>query len=194
VGNTEYAKQNGSFGLTTLRDKHARTQGSRLTLCFPGKSGVAHQVEIDDPRLAKAVRRCRDLPGYELFQYVDETGTHRKVDSSMVNDYLRETMGDEFTAKDFRTWQGTLEAAIVMSAIPRPKTETAMQKAISGAICDVAERLGNRPATCRKFYIHPAIVDAFEKGSLPPNLKRSTRTVPSRGLSKVERTVIKLLR
>ena len=194
VGNTEYAKQNGSFGLTTLRDKHARTQGSRLTLCFPGKSGIAHQVEIDDPRLAKAVRRCRDLPGYELFQYVDETGTHRKVDSSMVNDYLRETMGDEFTAKDFRTWQGTLEAAIVMSAIPRPKTETAMQKAISGAIRDVAERLGNRPATCRKFYIHPAIVDAFEKGSLPLNLKRSTRTVPSRGLSKVERTVIKLLR
>ena len=114
--------------------------------------------------------------------------------SAMVNDYLRETMGEEFTAKDFRTWQGTLEAAIVMSGIPGPETKTAMKKAINDAICDVAERLGNRPATCRKFYIHPAIVDAFEKGSLPQNLKRGTRSVPSRGLSKVERTVVRLLR
>lgn len=194
VGNSEYARQNGSFGLTTLRDKHVRPRRSGLRLCFPGKSGITHEIDIDDPRLARIVRRCRDLPGYELFQYIDEMGMRCPVDSSLVNDYIREAMNGEFTAKDFRTWHGTIEAVLALGTVPFPQSESETKQAIQAAIGVVAKRLGNRLATCRKFYIHPQVLEAFSKGKLPPSADRHQRSLPRRSLSREEKSVLKLLR
>jgi len=193
IGNSEYVRQNGSFGLTTLRDRHVRPCRHGLRLCFPGKSGIEHEIEVDDPRLARIVRRCRDLPGYELFQYVDESGERAKIDSSMVNDYIREAMDGDFTAKDFRTWHGTIEAVVALGGVQIPQNKSELSKAISAAVGTVAERLGNRPATCRKFYIHPAILNAFAEGKLPSCTPPKARSLPLRGLSEEEKLVLKLL-
>ena len=194
IGNSEYVRQNGSFGLTTLRDKHVQPCRHGMRLCFPGKSGIEHEVEIDDPRLAHIVRRCRDLPGYELFQYIDESGERSKIDSTMVNEYIREAMGGDFTAKDFRTWHGTIEAVIALGGVPQPRTKKELSKAISGAVNVVAQRLRNRPATCRKFYIHPAVLNAFAKSKLPFIPASKTRSLPQKDLSQEEKVVLKLLK
>jgi DNA topoisomerase-1 len=193
IGNSEYVRQNGSFGLTTLRDKHVQPCRHGLRLCFPGKSGIEHDVEIDDPRLAHIVRRCRDLPGYELFQYVTESGERAKIDSTMVNDYIREAMQGDFTAKDFRTWHGTIEAVLALGGVQVPRTKSQLTKAIAAAVGTVAQRLRNRPATCRKFYIHPAVLTAFAEGKLPSIPQPKTRYLPHKGLSEEERLVLQLL-
>ena len=166
VGNEEYARANGSFGLTTLRDRHVKIDGSRLRFQFRGKAGKNHCVDVNDRRLAKIVKRCQDIPGYELFQYEDENGDYQAVDSADVNTYLREISGMEFTAKDFRTWAGTIFAAIALQQLGPAASERDVKKNIVEAIKAVAESLGNTPAVCRKCYVHPEIVDAYLDGTL----------------------------
>jgi DNA topoisomerase-1 len=165
VGNDEYARENGSIGLTTMRDRHARVNGSTLRFEFRGKSGVQHAVDLRDPRLARIVKACRDLPGYELFQYVDDDGAVQVVDSSDVNAYVREISGEDFTAKDFRTWAGTVLAATELARVGGFQSTAAAKRNIVKAVEAVAKRLGNTKAVCRKSYIHPAIFDAYLAGS-----------------------------
>lgn len=166
VGNDEYARENDSFGLTTLKNRHVRIAGATLSFRFRGKSGLEHCVELTDTRLARIVRQCRDLPGYELFQYIDEQGVRRGVDSADVNAYLREITGEEFSAKDFRTWAGTILASRELVLGGPCHSESEGKKKIVAAVKRVASQLGNRPATCRKYYIHPAILEAYAQGSL----------------------------
>jgi DNA topoisomerase I len=166
VGNEEYAEENGSFGLTTLKSRHVRIEGSKLMFHFRGKSGQEHTIELTDRRLAHIVRQCQELPGYELFQYVTETGETRAVDSSDVNQYLREISGHDFTAKDFRTWCGTILAVQELCAAGPRRGRTAIHRAVVNAVKGVARRLGNRAATCRRYYVHPAVIDAYADGSL----------------------------
>jgi len=169
VGNAEYARTNKSFGLTTLRDRHARfpARGKAL-LHFRGKGGTEHDVAVDDPRLAQLVRRCQELPGQALFQYIDDDGRHRKIDSGMVNDYLRARMGGEFTAKDFRTWHATLHALTLLGSTPLPekRSAAALRRCINSVVKDVAAGLRNTPAVCRKSYINPAVFIAWQNGGL----------------------------
>src|SRR3954452_16703674 len=164
IGNEEYARSNGSVGLTTMRDRHAKINGASVRFEFRGKSGVAHAVELHDPRLAKIVKACRDLPGYELFQYVDDHGERKTIGSDDVNGYLREISGDDFTAKDFRTWAGTVLAAQSLARLQRFKSKTEAKRNVMRAIESVASRLGNTKAVCRKAYIHPAIFAAYMDG------------------------------
>jgi DNA topoisomerase I len=167
VGNDEYAEENGSFGLTTLRNKHVRIEGAKLTFRFRGKSGQEASIELTDARLARIVRQCQDLPGYELFEYVNEAGETCRIDSADVNQYIRQLSGQDFTAKDFRTWAGTVLAARELYAAGPPQSATEAKRTLVTAVKAVAKRLGNRPATCRKYYIHPAVLDAFTEGTLP---------------------------
>jgi len=169
VGNETYAKENKSFGLTTLRNRHlALVAGGRVQMRFRGKSGQQHEIEIGDKALAKQVRSIQQLPGQSLFQYRDDDGTLQPVDSGEVNDYLREVMGEEFTAKDFRTWGGTVEALRVFAAteLPEPASKTALAAAQRTVVCKVASLLGNTPAVCRKAYIDPCVFDGWERGEL----------------------------
>jgi DNA topoisomerase-1 len=166
IGNEEYARNNESYGLTTLRNRHVEVTGATLKFKFRGKSAKTHEVEISDRRLAAVVKRCQALPGYELFQYLDDEGQHRSIDSADVNEYLREATGEEFTAKDFRTWAGSVLAAQTLSALTLTESEAEMKHGVVEAIKRVAKRLGNTPATCRKHYIHPAVITAFLSGKL----------------------------
>ncbi len=172
VGNEEYARSNGSFGLTTLRDKHVRIEGPRLQFRFRGKSGVQHSVELNDRRLARIVARCRDLPGYELFQYLDEEGNRRSIDSDDVNEYLRHISGRDYTAKDFRTWTGTVLAALALREFEKFDSQAQAKRNLVRAIESVASRLGNTPSICRKCYIHPAIMESYLEGSMLEGLGR----------------------
>jgi DNA topoisomerase-1 len=167
VGNEEYARANGSFGLTTLRDPHVHVHGSHIAFTFPGKSGQRHTVTVDDARTARIVRRCRDLPGQRLFQYVDEQGNQHKIESGDVNDYLRETTDEDFTAKDFRTWIGTLLAATALSALDEPRSDADGRRQAAAAIEVVARQLGNTPTVARASYVHPDVVDLYVEGALP---------------------------
>jgi len=166
VGNEEYARSNQSYGLTTLRDEHVDIKGSKIQFHFRGKSGVEHEIELADKRLAKIVKRCQDIPGQELFQYRDATGEYQAIDSGDVNAYLKAITEQDFTAKDFRTWAGTVLAAAELADIGTFTSETGAKKNIVQAIKTVASYLRNRPATCRKYYIHPAILDAYMDESL----------------------------
>jgi len=166
VGNEEYAKQNDSYGLTTLQDEHVKISGDTVKFQFRGKSGKDHSVTLKDKRLAKIVRACRDVPGQELFQYLDVDGERASISSHDVNDYLREIAGDEFTAKDFRTWEGTHACALALAA-HNVVTKAEAKSHVVTAIKAVAERLGNTPAVCKKSYIHPGVIDEFiENGGL----------------------------
>ena len=166
VGNEEYARQNSSYGLTTLRGRQVRVRGSKLKFEFRGKSGVEHRIELTDPRLAAIVRRMQDLPGEELFQYVDEEGATRTIESANVNAYLKEIAGEEFTTKDFRTWAGTVLALDALRCAPPARSRTEARRNISRAIEAVAARLGNTRAVCRRCYIHPEVMDSYAAGTL----------------------------
>ncbi len=196
VGNREYARANKSFGLTTLRDGHVQISGTQVHFSFRGKSGQHHDVDVRDRRLARIIQQCRDVPGYELFQYYDGDGAHQAVGSGDVNNYLREVTGQDFSAKDFRTWGGTVLAARELSQL-WPTEARLRKKNIAQAIRKVANELGNRPATCRKYYVHPAIVDAYLDGSLAATLKEYA-ALPAAdlppGLSADESAVLALLR
>lgn len=167
VGNAEYVRANGSFGLSTLLDRHVTFPGGKLRVKFRGKSGVWHEREVDDKSLARVVRRCRDLPGQDLFQYLDGAGHQRGIGSADVNAYIREAAGGEYTAKDFRTWAGTVKAAALLAALPRPSSKAAAERAVAGVIKEVAAQLGNTVAVCRKSYIHPRVIEAFLADELP---------------------------
>jgi DNA topoisomerase-1 len=166
IGNEEYAKQNDSFGLTTLQDQHVKIAGSTMRFKFRGKSGQDQDIEIDDPRIAKIVKKSRDIPGFELFQYIDDSGENCRITSTDVNNYIREITGEDFTAKDFRTWGGTGWAALVFEELGPAADESEAKKRVVEAIKAVSQKLGNRPATCKKYYVHPAILDAYSDGSL----------------------------
>jgi DNA topoisomerase-1 len=172
VGNDEYAEENDSFGLTTLKDRHAKIEGATVRLRFRGKSGIEQSVELNDRKLARIIRQCRDLPGYELFQYVNEAGEVCRVDSADVNAYLREITGESFSAKDFRTWAGTILGARELVACGPGRNERECRKKVVDAVKRVAAQLGNRPATCRKYYIHPAVVEAYAEGTLFDAMRR----------------------
>jgi DNA topoisomerase-1 len=161
VGNAEYARENKSYGLTTMRDKHVKIEGAQVHFEFVGKSGKKHHIDLKDRKLAQIVKQCRDIPGYELFQYFDENGERQTIDSGDVNEYLREITGQDFTAKDFRTWTGTLLASMILQESEAFDSDTQAKKNIVRAIESVAERLGNTPAICRKCYVHPAVLDAY---------------------------------
>lgn len=168
VGNEEYAKNNKSYGLTTMRNRHLKVNGSKLEFAFRGKSGKKFRLSLQDRRLARIVKRCQELPGQALFEYYDEDGELRAVTSTDVNDYLREISGEEITAKDFRTWWATVLAALALQEMENVDTQAATKKNIVRAIEQVATRLGNTPAVCRKSYVHPAVLEAYEHGTLPP--------------------------
>jgi DNA topoisomerase-1 len=172
VGNEEYVRSNGSFGLTTLRNKHVRIDGARLEFHFRGKSGVEHFIELNDRRLARIVSRCRDLPGYELFQYLDDEGNRSSIDSEDVNEYLRKISGQDYTAKDFRTWAGTLLAALALREFEKFDSQAQAKKNLVRAIESVSAKLGNTPAICRKCYVHPAIMESYLEGSMLEGLQR----------------------
>lgn len=185
VGNEEYARTNGSFGLTTFRDRHAQIDGDRVSFTFRGKSGVRHCIDVRDRQLARIVKQCQDLPGQELFQYEDATGRH-SIDSADVNAYLRETAGADYTAKDFRTWAGTVLAAHALQEFEHVDSQARARKNILRAIENVAKRLGNTPAVCRKCYVHPAVLDAYLDGSLLESVKRRVQRVVRRSLQKLQ--------
>jgi len=175
IGNEEYARQNKSFGLTTLRDRHVRIDGGEVEFRFRGKSGVQHSIKVDDPRLARIIRRTRDLPGQELFQYVDDAGEQRSVGSADVNDYLREITGEDYTAKDFRTWSGTVLAAFALQEYEKFDSEAQAKKNVVRAIESVAERLGNTPSICRKCYVHPAVIESYLDGTMVNAMQQRAR-------------------
>jgi DNA topoisomerase-1 len=193
IGNDEYAKANQSFGLTTLRDRHVDIAGATITFDFKGKSGKRHKIKIADRRLARIVKRCRDVPGYELFQYLDEEGERHAVDSSEINLYLKEISGEDFTAKDFRTWAGTVLAAMSLQGHGDWTSQTEAKHRINQVVKEVAERLGNTPAICRKCYIHPAVVESFLDRSLSADRKHPAKERPP-GLAAEEWAVMVLLR
>lgn len=175
IGNEEYARQNGSVGLTTMRDRHVRIRGGRLEFDFVGKAGVKHRVQLDDPRLARVVRRCQDLPGQELFQYVDESGERQRVTSDAVNAYLREISGLDLTAKDFRTWTGTVLTLRALREVGPREREREAKQAIALAIDAVAGVLGNTRSVCRASYVHPTVIDSYLDGSLFAAQERPSR-------------------
>ena len=194
VGNDEYAKSNKSFGLTTLRDQHVAVKGSMLRFEFRGKSGKRHSVGINDRRLARIVKQCRDLPGQELFQYIDDEGRRQDVNSADVNKYLREITGTEFTAKDFRTWFGTVLAATALRDFRRADSTAASKRNVLRAIEAVAGVLGNTPAVCRKSYIHRAILDCYMDRSMEAKLSRALSPSVKRVASKLRSDEAEALR
>ena len=175
VGNEEYARENKSFGLTTMQDRHVDVKGSKLRFRFRGKSGRMHEVDVTDHRMAKIVAKLQDLPGQELFQYVDDDGEVRDITSQDVNDYLREITGEDFSAKDFRTWAGTVLTAIALNAQEKFETRKQVNANIKTAISAVAEILGNTPAICRKCYVHPAVLETYLDGNSIEGLKQKTK-------------------
>jgi DNA topoisomerase-1 len=168
VGNDEYARENRSFGLTTLRRRHVQVDGAVLRFSFRGKSGVEHTISVSDPRLARIIQRCRDLPGQEMFQYLDARRKRQSVSSDDVNDYLRELTGRDVTAKDFRTWGGTMLAAVQLRAMGPAASRREADRNVIRAIDAVAERLGNTRAVCRQYYVHPALLSAYRMGLVVP--------------------------
>jgi DNA topoisomerase-1 len=196
VGNDEYAKANNSFGLTTLRDKHVDVNGSKVCFEFRGKSGRSHTISVANRKLAAIVRRCRDLPGYELFQYVDEAGNRQVVDSADVNAYLREISGEDFSAKDFRTWAGTVLVARALQTLEMPQSQTHTKRNLTQAVQAVAAVMGNTPSICRKSYMHPVVLDAYLDGSLIETLGQRADEALDRidDLQPDERRVLSFLR
>jgi DNA topoisomerase-1 len=196
VGNDCYAQENGSYGLTTLKDRHAKINGHVVEFRFKGKGGKPYRHAVEDRKLAQIVKRCRDIPGQRLFQYFDEHGRARPLTSSDVNQYIKETTGFPFTAKSFRTWAGTVGATLLLRDCPRHPTVTQARKTVATAIATVADRLGNTAAICRKCYVHPAVVEAYTGGTLQRAFAAclsEARRKPRGGLRVEEAAVLALL-
>jgi DNA topoisomerase I len=197
VGNEEYAKTNHSFGLTTFRDRHVDVKGESLRFRFRGKSGVSHAIDVSDRRLARVVKQCRDLPGQQLFQYVDDDGAVQSIGSADVNAYLKDITGEDFTAKDFRTWAGTVLALTALKEVGERATARQAKKSLLNAIEAVAKTLGNTRTVCRKSYIHPVVIDAYTDGWLTDVLKRrgtAARRRAATALRLEEEAVLAVLR
>jgi DNA topoisomerase-1 len=197
IGNPEYARANGSFGLTTMHDRHVNISGSTVQFEFRGKSGKDHAVNIADRRLARLVKRCKDIPGYELFQYMDDDGRRHSISSADVNVYLREITGQDFTAKDYRTWGGTVLAILSFQELGFCEEETQAKKNVTEVIKQVAEKLGNTPTICRKYYLHPAMIAAYLDRSLFEALEHTNGKKSSGskfGLNGEEQVAMRILR
>jgi DNA topoisomerase-1 len=184
IGGVRYAKENGSFGLTTMRDRHVEVSGGTIRFEFAGKGGKKHTVDVSDPRLARIVKRCQEIPGQQLFQYLEEDGARRPIASEDVNAYLREITGLDFTAKDFRTWAGTVLALRALASMDVATSDAQTRRSVNEAIGVVAEALGNTVAVCRACYVHPAVIDAYADGSLA--ILRVSR-VRTKGLAATDR-------
>jgi DNA topoisomerase-1 len=193
VGNDEYARDNQSFGLTTMRTRHVNVRGGKVRFLFRGKSGVEHDIYLNDRRLARTVKACRDMPGYDLFQYYDAEGERYAIGSDDVNAYLREIAGEDYTSKDFRTWAGTVLAAQILRNIEKADSDVQAKQNIVQAVESVAKRLGNTKAVCRKCYIHPAILDAYVDGSMLKTAAQRARRTKVGDLTAVEAAVLGLL-
>jgi len=199
IGNEFYEKLYGSFGLTTFKDKHAEIKGSHLKFCFRGKKGVEHTVSLKSRKLAKIVQNCRDIPGKELFQYIDEEGNRQSIDSGMVNEYIHKLAGEDFTAKDLRTWCGTLAALTAITE--NGLTEGDSKKKVIAVLDKVSEQLGNTRTVCKKYYVHPSLLELYEGGKLDKWLSKkenSSKNVHKdspgeTGLSRVEKTLVTIL-
>lgn len=197
VGNDDYARSNKSYGLSTLRNRHVTVEGAELRFRFKGKSGKDWNLAVRDRRVARIVKQCQDLPGQDLFQYIDADGGRRDVTSSDVNDYLREVTGQDFTAKDFRTWAGTVLAALALQEFEQFDSEAKAKRNLRDAIESVAARLGNTPTICRKCYIHPQVLDCYLEGSLLLQVKDVVEDELSEELDRLrpeEAAVLSLLR
>jgi DNA topoisomerase-1 len=199
VGNDEYARTNKSFGLTTLKDRHVEISGSTIRFEFRGKSGKLHSCDVTDAGLARIVQHCQAIPGEELFQYLDDDGNRQTIGSGDVNDYLREISGQEFTAKDFRTWVGTVLAYEALTELEPARTVKETRANVLQAIDRVASQLNNTRAVCRRYYVHPAVLEAYEGGKLPSAVaggasRNGRANGKVKGLQPVEKIVARLLR
>ena len=194
VGNDEYAKSNRSYGLTTLQDRHVEISGANLRFEFRGKSGKTHKVDLNDRRLARIVERCQDLPGEDLFQYLDDDEVRQTIGSGDVNEYIREISGQEFTAKDFRTWAGTLLAVEALTKIGSFSTQRNAKANVLKAIDEVAEQLNNTRSVCRKYYVHPAVLESYLDGKLVEHLGNGSKQGAKDELAADEAAVVRLLR
>lgn len=197
IGNTEYEKANGSYGLTTLKDKHAKIENNTVVFSFKGKKGVYHSVSLRNKKLAKIVKDCRDIPGRELFQYRDETGERKSIDSGAVNQYIKEKTGQDFTAKDFRTWAGTLRALQAFRALGDAVTESERKKNIVNVLDQVSEKLGNTRTVCKKYYVHPGLIELYEEKKLKKyftELDDIEKNDNRSGLTAEEKILMKILK
>jgi DNA topoisomerase-1 len=192
IGNEVYEKLYGSHGLTTLKDKHVRFSGSDVQFTFTGKKGVKHRVSIHHKRFAALVKKCRDVPGKELFQYIDDNNNHKPIDSMMVNDYIKEISGSDFSAKDFRTWWGTINALLAFKQVVNDEDKGKKRKIVE-VMDHVAKRLGNTPTVCKKYYVHPIVIDLFERDELARYFKIANGSRKENKLSSAEKTLVRIL-
>jgi DNA topoisomerase-1 len=192
IGNESYEKMYGSYGLTTLKDKHVRFKQNDVCFTFKGKKGVKHCIHLHHKRLARLVKQCKDIPGKELFQYYDENGEHKPVDSGMVNEYIREISGANFSAKDFRTWWGTMNALIALKEKELTNTDKGKKKIVVEALDMVARQLGNTRSVCKKYYIHPVVIDLFERNELKKYFKHGKGSAPD--INDTEKVLVKILK
>jgi DNA topoisomerase-1 len=179
VGNKEYAKENQSYGLTTLRSKHLDVDGNTIKFSFKGKSNIYHELSINHPRVVATIKKCIELPGYEIFQYLDDDGDRHKIDSADVNNYLKDITGESLSAKDFRTWGGTTLAGDSLYRMGAPTAEVPAEKALVHAVKEVSSHLGNTVAVCRKYYIHPSVIKSYEQNQLVPHFNKVAKAVAS---------------
>jgi DNA topoisomerase-1 len=196
IGNNAYEKLYGSFGLTTLKGKHVKVQGQKITFHFKGKKGVMHDIDLKSRRLSKMIQKCKDIPGRELFQYIDDEGNRHTVDSGMVNEYIKEISGEDFTAKDFRTWSGTVSALIAFKEIGYAETHTDYKKKVKEALEMVASHLGNTSTVCRKYYVHPLVINLYENNTIKKYLDELEQIEENDGkadLTHEEKLVLKIL-
>ncbi|MDO8269451.1 MAG: DNA topoisomerase IB [Candidatus Levybacteria bacterium] len=195
IGNEEYQKENNSFGLTTLRNKHVKVHGSEIVLRFRGKSGVENLIEVTNPTIAKTIKKCIELPGYELFQYIDDSGTRHVIDSQDVNDFLKEITNDDFTAKDFRTWGATNLSSHIFYRLGEASSPSEIKKNVKETIKRVADHLNNTAAVCRNYYIHPTVIKTYSKKILVPHFNtHKERENKVSGLSWSEEALVQLLK
>ncbi|ASK30055.1 DNA topoisomerase I [Chryseobacterium sp. T16E-39] len=196
IGNNAYEKLYGSFGLTTLKDKHVKINGQKMTFSFKGKKGVMHNVDLKSRKLARLVQKCKDIPGKELFQFYDDEGNRHSIDSGMVNDYIKEISGEDFTAKDFRTWSGTVSALIAFKEIGYAENNTEYKKKVKEALDIVASHLGNTSTVCRKYYVHPLVINLYENNTIKKYLDELEDIEVNDGradLTQEEKLVLKIL-
>jgi len=196
VGNAEYEKANGSFGLTTLKDKHVKINGNQIIFAFTGKRGIAHKISLHNKRLAKAVKDCRDIPGKELFQYYTESGERKSIDSTTLNNYIHQITGTDFSAKDFRTWAGSLQMLRSLKALEKADDASKRKSNIVQALDEVSLKLGNTRTVCKKYYVHPGIIDLYDKDEISKYLKELDgieEPDEKAGLTKDEKVLMKVL-
>lgn len=196
IGNSVYEKLYGSFGLTTLKDKHVNIKGQKINFSFKGKKGIYHDIDLKNAKLAKAVQNCKDIPGKELFQYYDENRQRHAIDSGMVNEYIKEISGEDFTAKDFRTWSGTVNALIAFKEIGEAENDREYKTKVKEALEMVASHLGNTGNVCRKYYVHPLVINLYENNSIKKYLDELDQIEVNdgkTGLTKEETIVMKML-